>query len=174
MDKEISNTLYAEYRGHENNCICCIVYLGNSKSKKSSKFKADLKLDTNNSILMQKVSTLKLRDKFYIDVRYPKGYGYYNEKTWIVTDLLDEFDMVEKSNKANHLFDSPINIKKKTSFFEPKRMSRNYSAKDIEIQELKELNSNLKDENKGLNELISRLYKEISKLKEQIKLLGGE
>lgn len=175
MEKEITNTFYVEFREHKSDCIKCMVYLSGSKDKKSSKIIADLKLDTNNSILMQKVELLKFRDKFYIKVRYPKRGGYYNEETWIVTDLLDEYDMVEGKN-VNHLFEDPQMVKK-TSLFEPKRMTKNYSSKDKEIYELKEANSNLKNENKGLNKIVKQLFDQIKelekkneKLQEQIKM----
>ena len=169
MEKEIENIFYVEFREHKGDCINCMVYLSGSKDTKSRKIKADLKLDTNNTILMQKVEILKFRDKFYINVRYPKRGGYNNEKTWIVTDLLDEYDMAEGKN-VNHLFDTPQMIKK-TSFFQPKSMSKSYSAKDTEIYELKETNSILKKENKGLNQLASQLFMKISKLENENEML---
>lgn len=169
MDGEISRLFYVEFRKRKGDCISCIVYLDGSTAKKSSKINADLKLDTNNSILMQKVESLKFRDKFYIEVIYPKRGGYYNKKTWKIIDLLDKYDMVERKN-VNHLFEDTQMVKK-TSFFQPERMSKNYSPKDIEIHELKESNSSLKDENKRLNQLASQLYMKINKLEKENKML---
>lgn len=98
-----------------------------------------IKIDTTNKELLEKATILVDGDIVNMYFHIPKNANYYDTDSWLIVELSDEIDLLEKNNQ-NCLI--KCDVPKKEAIIEPKRKStkktNRISKKDKIIAELKE------------------------------------
>ena len=104
-----------------------------------------IKMDTTNKELLEKANMLVDGDIVNMYFYIPKNVDYRDTDKWIIVELSDEIDLLEKSNQ-NCLI--KCNVPEKEALIEPKRKgtkkTNKVSKKDKIIAELKEENAMLR------------------------------
>lgn len=98
-----------------------------------------IKLDITNKKLIEKANMLVDKDIVNMYIYIPKNANYRDTNKWLIVDLSDEIDLLEKSNQ-NCLI--KCDVPEKEAIIEPKRKAtkgrKKVSEKDKMIAELKE------------------------------------
>ena len=106
---------------------------------------AKIKIDTRNRELLEKANMLVDGDIVNMYFYIPKNANYRDTDKWLIVDLSDEIDLLEKSNKSCLI---KCDVPKKEALIEPKRKAtkktNKVSKKDKRIAELEEENANLR------------------------------
>lgn len=100
---------------------------------------AKIKIDTTNKELLEKANMLVDKDIVNMYIYIPKNANYRDTNKWLIVDLSDEIDLLEKSNKSCLI---KCDVPKKEALIEPKRKAtkktNKVSKKDKRIAELEE------------------------------------
>ena len=106
---------------------------------------AKIKIDTRNRELLEKANMLVDEDIVNMYIYIPKNANYRDTNKWLIVDLSDEIDLLEKSNQ-NCLI--KCDVPEKKAIIEPKRKAtkktNKVSKKDKRIAELEEENAMLR------------------------------
>lgn len=100
---------------------------------------AKIKIDTRNRELLGKANMLVDGDIVNMYIYIPKNANYHDTDKWLIVDLSDEIDLLEKSNKSCLI---KCHVPEKEAIIEPKRKAtkktNRVSKKDKRIAELEE------------------------------------
>lgn len=106
---------------------------------------AKIKIDTRNRELLEKANMLIDGDIVNMYIYIPKNANYRDTDKWLIVDLSDEIDLLEKSNKSCLI---KCHVPEKEAIIEPKRKAtkktNKVSKKNKRIAELEEENAQLK------------------------------
>lgn len=106
---------------------------------------AKIKIDTRNRELLGKANMLVDGDIVNMYIYIPKNANYRDIEKWLIVDISDEIDLLEKSNQ-NCLI--KCDVPEKKAIIEPKRKAtkktNKVSKKDKRIAELEEENAMLR------------------------------
>lgn len=106
---------------------------------------AKIKIDTRNRELLEKANMLVDGDIVNMYFYIPKSANYRDTDKWLIVDLSDEIDLLEKSNKSCLI---KCHVPEKEAIIEPKRKAtkktNKVSKKNKRIAELEEENAQLK------------------------------
>lgn len=112
---------------------------------------AKIKIDTRNRELLEKANMLVDGDIVNMYFYIPKSANYRDTDKWLIVDLSDEIDLLEKSNKSCLI---KCHVPEKEAIIEPKRKStkktNKVSKKDKKIAELEKKITELEKENAQL------------------------
>lgn len=106
---------------------------------------AKIKIDTRNRELLEKANMLIDGDIVNMYIYIPKNANYRDTNKWLIVDLSDEIDLLEKSNNNSLI---KCDVPQKEAIIEPKRKAtkktNKVSKKNKRIAELEEENAQLK------------------------------
>lgn len=112
---------------------------------------AKIKMDTTNKELLEKANMLVDGDIVDMYFHIPKNADYYDTDKWLIVELSDEIDLLEKSNQNCLL---KCDVPEKEAIIEPKRKAtkktNKVSNKDKKIAELEKKITELEKENAQL------------------------
>lgn len=103
-----------------------------------------IKMDTTNKELLEKANMLVDGDIVDMYFHIPKNANYRDTDKWLIVDLSDEIDLLEKNNQNCLL---KCDVPQKEAIIEPKRKATKKTkkiSKDKRIAELEEENANLR------------------------------